>query len=112
MTDQTNDPQDLEKDAKHLGQRLAWLMAASSLPDDVKEAYMTLLPDMPPELVDKLMQMLEKNVADAAQVETQEFVETLDRIKDTYAQKHQETQKQALSEMEEIKRILKQAEEE
>ncbi len=111
MTDQTNNEQEIEKEAKQLGERLAWLMAASSLPDDVKDAYMALLPDMTPELIDKLATMLEANIADATQIETQEFVETLERVKTKYQEQRKEIEKQALSEMEEIENILKKAEE-
>lgn len=110
MTNQNDTPEKIEKQAKMLGERLAWLMAASSLPDDVKEAYMTLLPEMSMEQIDQLMQMLEKNVASAAEIEATDFIENIKAVQDHHKQQVEETQKRALTGMEEIERLLNQAE--
>jgi hypothetical protein len=111
MTDQTNEEKEIEKQAKQLGERLAWLLAASSLPEDVKEAYITLVPEMEMEQIDALMQALEKHVADAAETEAESFVENLKTIKDNHNKKQKYLEEKALAEMDDIERILKQAEE-
>ncbi|MBT6253739.1 hypothetical protein HOI83_00685 [Candidatus Uhrbacteria bacterium] len=106
MSDHQSEQEKIEQDAKALGKRLALLMAASTLEDEVKNAYMTLLPEMDMEQIDQLMQMLEKNVAGAAEIEAAGLVDNLEAIKADHAQKVEVAEKKALSEMAEIEKIL------
>ena len=97
---------DLEKQAKQLGERIGFLLATSTLPDDAKEALLVLLPDMTPEQTDSMIKMLEKNIAGAAEIEAQEFIENLKKIDEQHEQKRKAAEEKAMSELEEIEKLL------
>ncbi|NQV11989.1 hypothetical protein HQ524_01370 [Candidatus Uhrbacteria bacterium] len=106
MVSKEDDNKKIEEEAKMIGKRLALLMAASSLDDEVKNAYMTLLPEMEMEQIDQLMKMLERNVQDAAEIEAASLVKNLEGIKADHAKKVAEAEQRALKEMETIETIL------
>lgn len=74
----------LEYEMKALGERFALLLAATSLDDDVKEAWVTLLPEMNLRQIDMLIKLLEREISKDLAEELREFHNDLVRIKDTF----------------------------
>ena len=55
----TNLSPDVEDQLKNIGERLALLLASANVPDEVKEAWAALIPDMSLEQIDRLAKALE-----------------------------------------------------
>ena len=104
-----SEQQDLETQAKQLGERLGFLLASSSLPEDVKEAIIVMLPEMTPEQMDALTHMLEQNIAGTAEVEAKEFVANIKVIEERHQTEAQALQEKAINDLKEIERLLDQA---
>lgn len=105
-----SEQQDPEKQAKKLGERLGFLLASSTLPDEVKEAIIVMLPELEPEQIDALMHMLEQNIAGSAEVEAKEFIENLKRAEEAFNLEAKASEEKALAELAEIEQLLDQAE--
>ena len=79
----TEDLTSLEKDARELGEQLVYLLATADLPDDVKSAWLSLVPHMELEQLDRLMKALARyNVAPANEA----FAGVADELKEIHAQ--------------------------
>jgi predicted HAD superfamily phosphohydrolase len=105
-----NAQQDLEKEAKQLGERLGLLLLSASLPDEVKEAIIVMIPEMTPEQIDSLIHMLEQNIAGTAEIEAREFLENIKSVEVAHQKEAKALQEKTLSDLEEIERLLDQSE--
>lgn len=103
-------PQDIEQEAKQLGERLALLLAAADMPDDVKAGFVAMMPEMTPEQLDRLMKVLEANVHDTAMGQNKELGETIKKAQAEYEASQAAAQAKAMSALDEIEASLKQAE--
>lgn len=99
--------EEFEKEAKAVGERLALLLVAANLPDDVKAGFAAMIPEMTPEQMDRLIKILEANVADTAATQEAEFGKAIQDAQATYESKRQAAEKQAMAELDEIENILK-----
>jgi hypothetical protein len=105
-----NDQPTPEEQAKMIGNRIGLLLGAASLPDEVKQAYATLIPEMTPEQIDALMKVLEKNIAGAPEIEAQKFVQNLEGAQEKFAKDQKAAALQADDEMNKIENLLDQLE--
>lgn len=101
-----NQQDDMEKEARRLGERIGFLLASATLPEDMKQAILVLLPEMTPEQIDALVKMLEQNIAGATEVEANAFIENLKKIEGQHTQAKEQAETQALSELAEIEKLL------
>lgn len=98
---------EFEKEAKAVGERLALLLVAANLPEDVKAGFAAMIPQMTPEQMDRLIKILEANVADTAAGQEAEFGKAIQIAQATYEQDRQTAEKKAMTELDEIENILK-----
>lgn len=92
-----------EQDFQNVGQRLALLLVAADLPDDVKEAVASLVPEMNLAQMDKLAGILERSVADGSRAELDAFRVSLEKIKRTFDAQEQTAKQKAEEGLEAIK---------
>jgi hypothetical protein len=102
--------EELEQLAHAIGERLALLLAAANLPDDVKAGFAAMIPEMNPEQLDRLIKILEANVDDSAAEEAAGLVSAVKDAQSQYEQKRKEAEKKAMAELDEIENVLKQGE--
>ena len=100
---------EFEKEARALGERLAMLLVAANLPEDVKAGFASMVPQMTPEQLDRLIKILEANVADAAAAQEAELGGAVQTAQATYEQERQAAEKKAMAELDEIEKVLNQA---
>lgn len=98
--------EDLEKEAKAVGERLAMLLVAADLPDDVKAGFAAMVPEMSPEQLDRLMKILEANVHDTTVVQEEELGKAVAHAQATYESERQAAEKKAMAELDEIEQVL------
>lgn len=96
-----------EKEAKAVGERLALLLVAANLPEDVKVGFAAMIPEMTPEQLDRLIKILEANVADTAVAQEAEFGQAVQGAQIAYESKRRAAEKQAMIELDEIGNLLK-----
>lgn len=101
---------DIEKDAEKIGERLALLLSAADLTDEVKEGFMALVPEMTLEQIDKLMKALEMNVVDSSLFDKSELGKNLQGAITEYETERKAAEDTAMGELEKIEQELKQAE--
>ena len=101
-----NLPPDVEQSFTHLGQRLALLLANANLPEDVKTAWASLIPEMSLEQLDRLAAILADSLTNASENEFKEFVSAIEQAKATQAQQLKLAENKALKELEEIEAML------
>lgn len=101
---------DIEKEAKAIGKRLALLLAAADLPEDVKAGFTAMIPEMTPEQLDRLAKILEANVRDSSADQKTALALAVQKAQAVYETKREENEKKATKELDEIEAILKQAE--
>ena len=58
--------QPTDQDFLNVGKRLALLLAASDMPEDVKESWVVLIPEMSLDQMDRFAKALEENIAGVA----------------------------------------------
>lgn len=98
---------DFEKEAKAVGERLALLLVAADLPDDVKAGFAAMIPEMTPEQMDRLMKILEANVTDTAAAQEAELGKAVQAAQSTYESQRQAAENKAMAELDEIENLLK-----
>jgi len=98
---------DFQKDAKAVGERLAMLLVAADLPDDVKAGFASMIPEMTPEQIDRLIKILEANVHDTAVAQETELGQAVLKAQATYETERQAAEKKAMAELDEIESLLK-----
>ena len=99
--------EEFEKEAKAVGERLALLLVAADLTDDVKAGFAAMIPEMTPEQMDRLIKILEANVADTAAAQEAELGKAVQGAQATYESKRQAAEKQTMAELDEIENLLK-----
>ncbi|MBI4257048.1 hypothetical protein HY626_03270 [Candidatus Uhrbacteria bacterium] len=102
-----NSQEEFEKEAKAVGERLALLLVAANLPEDVKAGFASMIPEMSPEQIDRLINVLEANVSDTAATQEAEFGKAVQDAQATYESKRQAAQQQTMAELDEIESLLK-----
>lgn len=98
---------DFEQEAKQLGERLGLLLAASDLPQDVKEGFIAMLPEMTPEQIDRLMKTLEAQISDTQAQQDKKMGEAMQQAQVVYEEGQKAAQDKALAALEEIEKTLK-----
>lgn len=101
--------EEFEKEAKAVGERLAMLLVAANLSDDVKAGFAAMIPEMSPEQLDRLIKILEANVSDTAAAQEAELGKAVQAAQATYESQRQVAEKKAMAELDEIENVLKQA---
>lgn len=102
----SNLPQDPDTQLKKLGEHLALLLASTNLPDDVKDAWATLVPEMSIEQLDRLAKILAGHLNSATQVEFKTLTDQLEKAKATHAQQVAEAEAAAQKELDDIEAML------
>lgn len=102
----SNLPQDPDQQLKKLGEHLALLLASTNLPDDVKDAWATLVPEMSVEQLDRLAKILAGHLNSAMQVEFADLTKQLEQAKTIHAQQAAQAQATAQKELDEIEAML------
>ena len=102
MTQQDN----FKKEAKAIGERFAILLVAADLPDDVKAGFASMIPEMNPEQLDRLVKILEANVVSTASTQEQELGESIQKAQSQYEQVRKIGEEKALKDLDEIENIL------
>ncbi len=105
MTD--NDKQ-IEEDLKNVGERLALLLASADMPDDVKDAWAALIPEMSLEQIDRFAKALESNIAVQGSEEMKQFAGSIETIKQKSAEAQKASQDKAMASFDEIEQALDQ----
>lgn len=99
---------DLETQAYAIGERLALLLAASDMPDEAKAGITAMIPEMSPEQLDRLTQILEANVRDGSAAQTAQLDQAVAQAQAQYQDARQAAEHQALADLDEIERSLQQ----
>ncbi len=94
------------RDLKNIGERLALLLASSDMPDDVKEAWAAMIPEMTLEQIDKLASLLASSLGSAAESEVASFVEAVSKAKEEQVVRVKQVEDQAHKELDEIEALL------
>ena len=94
----------MEDELKALGERLALLLAAAPFPEDVKEAWATLIPEMSLQQIDRLVNIIEREVAGELAEELSGIRAQIQGISEKY---ESEDAKAALQATQELKKIEK-----
>lgn len=97
---------DVEDQLKQIGQRLALLLASANLPDDVKDAWAALIPEMSLEQIDRLAKALEGYLNPDEQAQLAALAEQAKQANEKFAQEKQQAEVQAQRELDEIESML------
>jgi citrate synthase len=100
--------EEFEKEANAIGERLAMLLVAADMPDDVKDGFAAMIPEMTPEQLDRLMKILEANVHDTAAAQEAELGKAVQAAQAQYETDRQAAEKKAMAELDDIEALLKQ----
>lgn len=98
--------ENFEQEFKALGQRLAGLLAAADLPQEVKEAWAALVPEMSLEQVDKLMVILERYVNSTLSKEFADFKNDVARIQKAYEDRVKQSEDSAMSQLDDLEKMM------
>lgn len=99
-------PKDLEEEAKDFGKRLALLLASANIPDDVKNAWITLIPEMTLEQLDRFANILAKSLGNVKDAAFESLAQSIQEAKQQHDQELKEAQTKALKNLEEIEAML------
>jgi hypothetical protein len=97
---------DVENEFKQVGQRLALLLASANLPDEVKDAWAALIPEMSLEQIDRLAKALEGYLSADEQTELFALAEKAKQAQTVFEQQKKQAEEQALKELDEIESML------
>ncbi len=103
-----NPQEDFEKEITQLGERIALLLVASDLPNEVKAGFMAMIPEMTPEQLDRLIALLEANVKETTVAEEQQLGRSVQEAQKAYETSRKEEEQQAIKSMEVIESLLNQ----
>ena len=98
--------EEIEKEVSQLGERIALLLVASHLPDEVKAGFVAMIPEMTPEEMDRLIAILETNVKQTAVVEEQQLGRSVQEAQKTYETARKEEERQAINSLDAIETLL------
>jgi hypothetical protein len=96
-----------DQDLKNFGKRLALLLAAADMPADVKEAMAAMIPEMSLEQMDRLSQLLEKQVATVPPSELEDFRAAVGEAQKNYQASMAQANATALDELAKIEKQVK-----
>ncbi|MBI4435701.1 hypothetical protein HY630_03450 [Candidatus Uhrbacteria bacterium] len=99
--------EEFEKEAKAVGERIALLLVAADLPEDVKAGFAAMIPEMSPEQLDRLIKILEANVHDTAVAQEAELGKAVQGAQAHYEASRQAAEKKTMAELDEIESLLK-----
>ena len=99
--------EEFEKEAKAIGERLALLLVAADLPEDVKAGFAAMIPEMSPEQLDRLIKILEANVHDTAVAQEAGLGKAVQNAQGAYESQRQAAEKKTMAELDEIESLLK-----
>lgn len=103
---------DLEKETETIGKRLALLMVAADLPDDVKAGFAAMIPEMTPEQLERLAEILEANIHDSPADQKTALALAMQKTQVVYKTQREANEKRVMKELDEIENILQQTESE
>ncbi len=106
MPEQTNEEDVQDKQFTQIGERLALLLAATNLPQEVKKAWVELVPLMTLEQIDAFGKALEANIADLADPDLQKFADSVEAKKARHTQEKQVALEKANASLDEIEKLL------
>ena len=101
--------QQTEETVKLLGQKLGFLLARSKMPGEVKLAWLSLLPEMSFEQIDRLTQILEDQIKIKANEEFEVTIKELTEIKKELDAKRDKINKTTIEKLSNIEKKLLQA---
>ncbi|MBI3305288.1 hypothetical protein HYZ80_03140 [Candidatus Parcubacteria bacterium] len=91
-----------------LGRKLGLLLATAPLPEDEKQAWLAMLPEMTPEQLMRFSDLLEKRVLDAATAAIDaQWLERLRQFAAERSAREKQINEQATSAVSELERALK-----
>lgn len=102
----TNLSPEVEDQFKNVGKRLALLLASANLPDEVKNAWVTLIPDMSLEQIDRLAKALEGHLNPDEQAALAEIAQQAKQAQAAFEQKKRQAETQAQKELDEVEAML------
>ena len=102
----SDSPEQIQKTVEAMGRRLALLLASSDLPQEVKEGWVNLVPEMNPEQIDRFMVLLEQHLPSATETEWKTFKKTMEEIQKTYDDSVQTAADEAIAAFEKIENQL------
>jgi hypothetical protein len=93
-----------------MGERLALLLAAADIPDEVKESFVTMIPDMTPDQIAKLMQGLEARVGSGEKEEVAQLKQAVEKVQEQHEAAVKASENKALGAMKKIEDLIKEEE--
>ncbi len=102
----TEDLTTIEKEAKEIGEQLAYMLAAADLPDDVKSAWLALIPHMELEQIDELMKALARYTVAPANEAFADTAKKLEAIQAAHATQIASAQEKANASFDEIEKLI------
>ncbi len=93
-----------------MGERLALLLAAADLPDEVKEGLIALVPEMNPEQLKKLMTGLESKISSGDDIELARLQKSVERVNIEHDAAVKASQEKASKALDHVADLLKQGE--
>jgi len=105
MTEQ--DTQQDEAYMRSMGERLALLLAAADMPDDVKEAFAAMIPQMNAEQLGKLMKGLEARISSGEDQETARLADAVQKVQEQHEAAVKASEEKALGALNHIEELLK-----
>lgn len=102
--------QDIEQVMREYGELMARLLAAAKIPDEQKEAWAALIPEMTFDQLDKLADILGRSVEAAEMEQMKEFREKIAAVQKEYLASVAEARKEADSGLLEVMKEVKAAE--
>lgn len=100
---------EMQQQMADLGKRLALLLVSSDLPDEVKQAWADLIPEMTLAQLDKLAGALEKEVSSGVAVQFADFRADLSKIESAHQTKVEASQQTALDQLAALEQSLPQS---
>lgn len=94
--------QQIEETVKLLGQKLGFLLARSKMPEEVKLAWLSLLPKMSFEQIDRLTQILEDQIKIKAKKEWGTVEKELIKIKKKLDEKRSKINRKAITDIRQL----------
>lgn len=94
-----------QNQAQFLGRKLGFLIGASTLPDDVKQAWLTILPELSLEQIGRLIDILEaKYLDEQTQDVNQKLEQELKQIQSKYQEKRDQLDADALEKIKDLEK--------
>ncbi|NQV88871.1 MAG: hypothetical protein HQ488_00920 [Parcubacteria group bacterium] len=93
-----------------MGERLALLLAAADIPDEVKESFVAMVPDMTPDQIAKLMQGLEARVGSGENEEVAQLKQAVEKVQEQHEAAVKASEDKAIGAMQKIEDLLKEEE--